>query len=396
VAFVSAGFVARMAHLMTVLGTVFLISGLTGSYALAGTVSAGYALSYSVVAPILSRLADRYHQTRILMAATVATAVSRTGFLVAVWLHGPTWSLVALSGLAGASMPAVGSFVRARWIHLLRDSPLLHSAMSFESVVDEVLLVIGPIAVSTLATAVHPAAGLILALPLAVAGSAALARQRNTQPPVTQDGRPARGTALSTPGFPVLLLTFVLVSALVSVIDLAVVAFAQQHGEKALSGWILATLAIGSAASGLWYGARSWSRPPQWRLALLLPLMTLGTLPFVAATGIGWLFVAAAALGLTMAPTLIAGYSIVSSSVRPAHLTEGLTWLTTAAGIGISAGATLAGRVVDTWGTRTAFAAATGCAVVATATALMAASRSRTSESSGTSADGAAATSRQR
>jgi hypothetical protein len=323
------------------------------------------------------------------MAATVATAVSRTGFLVAVWLHGPTWSLVALSGLAGASMPAVGSFVRARWIHLLRDSPLLHSAMSFESVVDEVLLVIGPIAVSTLATAVHPAAGLILALPLAVAGSAALARQRNTQPPVTQDGRPARGTALSTPGFPVLLLTFVLVSALVSVIDLAVVAFAQQHGEKALSGWILATLAIGSAASGLWYGARSWSRPPQRRLTLLLALMALGTLPFVAATGIGWLFAAAAALGLTMAPTLIAGYSIVSSSVRPAHLT-------TAAGIGISAGATLAGRVVDTWGTRTAFAAATGCAVVATATALMAASRSRTSESSGTSADGAAATSRQR
>jgi len=370
-AFVTAGFVARLAHLTTVLGTVFLVSSRTGSYGSAGLVSAAYALSYSVVAPLLSRRADRHRQSQVLVAAAIATAVSRGGLLVAVWLDAPVWSLVSLSAASGASMPAVGPFVRARWAHLLRGSPRSHTAASFESVLDEILLIIGPVVVSTLVVYLHPAAGLVLALPLAVGGLLTLAWQPATQPPVA--AHRVRGTALTTPGLPALLLTFALVSAMITMVELGVVAFASQHAAAAWSGWILGVLAVGSAVSGLWYGARE--RSPSLRRPLLA--LAVGTVPFVAAPTTMWLFPAAFLLGLAVAPTLIAGYSVVGEVVTPRNLTEGLTWMTTAAGVGISAGSAVTGWVVDAWGTRAVFALATGCAAVAVASGLRAVSRWR-------------------
>jgi hypothetical protein len=63
-----------------------------------------------------------------------------------------------------------------------------------------------------------------------------------------------------------------------------------------------------------------------------------------------------------IAPTMIAAYSIVSRIVPERQLTEGLTWVTSSLGIGISAGSAASGAVVDMWGTRAAFAAASCCA----------------------------------
>ncbi|MEV0606509.1 MFS transporter [Polymorphospora rubra] len=364
-AFVTAGLAARLAHLTTVLGIVFLVSALTGSYGLGGLVSGAYALAYSLVAPLLGRLADRHRQGPILVATAVATTVTRTGFLVAAGAGAPAWVLVILAAASGASMPAIGPFVRARWAHLLTGSPRLHAATSFESVVDELLLVIGPVLVSTSVAYLHPAAALILAVPLAAGGSIALALQHRTEPPGAPADRSTPGTALRTPGLPLLLLTFALISTVLIGLDVAVIAYTERQGTQALSGWILATVAAGSALSGLWYGARDWSRPPHRRLTVVLPMLTVGTVPFVVAPTTGWLFPAAFTLGLTLAPAFIDGFSIAGRAVAAHHRTEGLTWLTTAAGIGISVGSATAGVLVDTRGTTAAFALATGCAATA-------------------------------
>ncbi|MFE0045146.1 MFS transporter [Streptomyces albireticuli] len=366
--FVAAGFVARLAHLMTVLGTVFLVSSVTGSYGLAGLVSAAYALTYSVASPLLSRRVDRQRQSRVLAVTTLANAVSRAGFLVAVRLEGPGWSLVLLSALSGGTMPAIGSLVRARWSHLLHGSPLLHAALAFESVVDEVILVAGPIAVAVLVTGVDPVAGLVLALVCTVVGQTALALQRGTEPPVADAGRHGRGTALTTPGLPWLMVTFIAVGTAGSVIDLGVVAFTEEHGAKAASGWVLGLLALGSAVAGLWYGARPWSSPPERRLAATLPLFTGGTLLFAVAPGVAFLFPAAVLLGLTMAPALIAGFSAVERHVPRHRLTEGMALVTTSMGIGISLGSATAGKAVDLWGPRAALGWA-GCWAAAAALA---------------------------
>ena len=81
-----------------------------------------------------------------------------------------------------ATMPSLGSLVRSRWSALLGDSPLLHTAFSFESVADELIFVTGPALVTILATQVLPVAGIAVAAVLAVTGSLLLAVQRGTEP----------------------------------------------------------------------------------------------------------------------------------------------------------------------------------------------------------------------
>ncbi len=81
-------------------------------------------------------------------------------------------------------MPQTGPMARARWSVLLAGSPRLHTAFSVESVADELCFVVGPAAVTLLATQVHPAAGVTCAALCALLGSLWFASQRSTEPPV--------------------------------------------------------------------------------------------------------------------------------------------------------------------------------------------------------------------
>ncbi|GIJ60106.1 MFS transporter [Virgisporangium aurantiacum] len=356
-----AGVVARMGHFMTVLGTVLFVSATTGSYGLAGAVAAGYALAYAAVSPVTSRLVDRIGCRRVLVPATVCTTGARVALLVAVWAHASAPVLVTLAAAAGGSTPAIGSLVRARWSRLYRGSPLLHPALSFESVMEETILVVGPVAVTALAGWVDPSAGLIAAVVLATAGLAALA--------VGMKGD-ARSVAAQPSGDAIrglgpLLAAFAAVAVATITVEVAVVA----STEPAAAGWILATMALSSALCGLWYGVRRWRRPPRDRLMWTVALLAVTSLGFAAAPNVPALFAAAALFGLTLAPTFIDGFAVVHETVPAHRLTEGLTWMTTAAGVGIAVGSATAGQVVDARGTTVTFLVATGFAAAAVPTA---------------------------
>jgi hypothetical protein len=376
-AFVTAGFVARTAHLMTALGILFLLVAVTGSYGLAGAVSAAYALSYSVASPWISRMVDVRRQSWVLSRLTGVNTACRVGLLLAVWWRTPGWSLLIIAALCGATMPAIGALTRARWYWLFGGTRDLDAALSFESVVDEVILIVGPVAVSMLAVYLHPAGGLVMATVFAAVGSAALAALRRTEPPARPRSRASRGSILSAPGFRPLVLAFVALGAGQSSVDLATIAFATAHDAKALSGWILAVLAVGSASAGLWYGGRRWTSPPERRLVVSLVMATAGMLLFAVGWTVWFLFVAAFLLGLTTAPAMIAGFSVVHRAVPARRLTEAFTWLTAAVGVGVSVGSALAGKVLDAWGTRYAFVLAVFCGAAATLAALAAAAALR-------------------
>lgn len=368
-----AGVVSRMAHFMTVLGVVLCVSAETGSYRLAGVVSAAYALAYAGASPLTSRLVDRFGPARVLVPLTAGTVGTRVAMLGAVWADLPGWILVVATALAGASMPAVGPLARARWSRLYRGSPLLHPALSFESVMDETILVVGPIAVAALAGYVDASAGLVASLVLATGGLTALAATARpddgvpaaTAPPADHAApTTAGGSALPRRAIP-LLATVAVVTASAVVIELAIVAFTRHRDAAAASGWILAVMALTSALCGLWYGARRWRETARHRLIRTLGLLAVSSLGFVVAPSVAMLFVAAAVFGLTLAPTFIDGFALVHDAVPAHRLTEGLTWMSTSAGLGIALGSVTAGPAVDAWGTTGTFALATGYAVIA-------------------------------
>jgi predicted MFS family arabinose efflux permease len=147
-------------------------------------------------------------------------------------------------------------------------------------------------------------------------------------------------------------------------VDLSTVAFATRFGHKALAGFILGAYALGSATGGLWYGSRTWRAPAWRRLAVTLPLTVAGVCTFWAMPNLLVLTLVIFLCGLTIAPTLIATYSLLESTARPGRATEAMSWLSTGVSVGVACGATAAGFILDAFGARWgyAFAAASGVA----------------------------------
>jgi len=77
--FAAAGFVARMPMAMAPIGIVAMLSQTHGEYWLAGAVSAAYALTNALLAPQISRLVDRLGQSRIVVPATIVSAIASSG-----------------------------------------------------------------------------------------------------------------------------------------------------------------------------------------------------------------------------------------------------------------------------------------------------------------------------
>jgi predicted MFS family arabinose efflux permease len=245
-------------------------------------------------------------------------------------------------------------------------------------VADELCFVIGPPVVTALATQLHPSAGVAFAAVCAVAGSLWFASQRSTEPPVRV--RPARAgttglagttgragtTGLAAPGLSVLLPVYVFIGAMFVTIDLSTVAFATRLGHKPLAGVLLGCYALGSGTGGLWYGSRTWRAPAARRMAVTLSLTVSGVCTFWALPSLLVLAPVIYLCGMTIAPTLIAGFSIVESTARPGRATEAMSWLSTGVSVGVAGGATAAGFVLDAFGPRWGYALGAAFGVTAT------------------------------
>jgi MFS family permease len=353
-AFSAAGFLGRLPLSMMGIGVVTMISQLTGRYGLAGALSATIALSAAAVGPRISRLVDRHGQRRVLRPATLVALTAAAGLLLAAHYRWPDWVLFVCAAGIGA-VPSLGAMVRARWAALYRGTPELHTAYSFESVVDEVCFIFGPITSIGLSTAWFPEAGPLLAACFLAAGVFWLTAQQATEPephPREEDGG---GSALRSVALQVLVATFVATGAIFGAVDVVTVAFADERGHKGAASVVLALYAAGSCAAGVVYGLLRLSGAPErrWLLGVaamavsMIPLLLVGNLPLLAVA----LFVA----GLSIAPTMITTMSLIEEHVPRARLTEGMTWVSTGLAVGVALGSSAAGWVIDAAGARAGY-----------------------------------------
>jgi predicted MFS family arabinose efflux permease len=365
--------IGRLPMAMFGLGTVLLVKATTGQYGLAGFVSGAGSIGYAITAPRLASLADRFGQRRVLRPLAALFALSTIAFMASAELHAPPIALLVTGGLAGASMPSLGSMVRARWSTVLGSSPALHSAFALESVIDEMIFVAGPAVVTLLATKVLPASGVGLAMVVSVIGTLLFASQRRTEPPhrlSPQAGERAR-PGLAAPGLATLAPAFLLLGAMFASIDLSTVDFAQIQGHKPLAGFILGTYALGSGIGGLWYGSRHWRAPLERRFVTTLAMTVAGVATFWAQPNLVSLDLTMLVCGLTISPTLIAGYSLVERQASDRRRTEAMTWLSSTIAVGVAIGSSVAGQLVDISGPRASYGFAAGCGVLAVTVCLV-------------------------
>jgi predicted MFS family arabinose efflux permease len=381
--FSAAGVIGRMPMSMFGLGTVLLISAGTGKYGVAGTVSAAGSLGYAFTSPRLARLVDARGQRHVLLPLATVFALATAMLIAAVQLRLPTWAFFVPGAVAGATMPSLGAMVRARWSVLLAGSPRLHAAFSFESVADEVCFVVGPAAVTLLATEVFPASGVGIAAVLCLAGTLWFAAQRGTEPavirPMAIPARPGSddgGRRTGRSGSPasalvVLVPVYILLGSMFVSVDLSTVAFAQHFGHKPLAGFILGTYAFGSLTGGLWYGSRQWRVPVENRFALTLTLTVLGVATFWAQPDLLTLTCGLYLCGLTIAPTLIGGFSLLEAQAAPGRRTEAMSWLSSGIAVGVAVGASVVGFIIDSDGPRVGYVFAACCGAASAVTCLL-------------------------
>ncbi|GAB3821225.1 MFS transporter [Kribbella italica] len=354
-AFCAAGILGRMPISMIGLGIVILIAQESGSYGLAGAVSGVAVVAGAITGPIQGRLVDRFGQRSLLLTGSVLCTIGLAGLLLAVRADAPTALLYLLSFLAGATRPQVGSFVRARWTHLLGRGRALQTAFALEAVGDEVVFIIGPVLVTALATQVSPYVALATAGVLGLAGGTWLALLRRSDPP-------GRGKANGAEQAPLPWLSLLLLSliglglgATLGSAEVVTVAFTAEQGQPGMSGVVLAVWAFGSLLAGLWYGSVHWRAPVERRLLIgtILLAISLAPLPWVGNTVVlgGVLFCA----GLTIAPTMVAVTACVEEWVPPQRLTEAITWTVTGILLGVAPGNAAAGHAVDLWGASSAY-----------------------------------------
>ncbi|HWS57764.1 MAG TPA: MFS transporter, partial [Actinotalea sp.] len=349
-AFSAAGALARLPMSMVGIGIVLMVSELYGSYGLAGRVSAVYVVTHAICSPPLARLVDRHGQARVMRPALAVSALGLTGLVVVALLHGSPWWLYAAAIVTGASLGSIGALVRARWTHLLTDSRDLHTAYSLESALDELVFIIGPVLATVLATAVQPTAGLVVPIAAVLVGGLLFLGLRGSEPPPSRQPAGHGPRVIRSAPMIVLSGTFVCMGAIFGATDVATVAFAEEQGAKGAAGVILGIFAAGSLLAGLGYGTRHWVSPLWQRFTIGMVALAAGVSLFFVVDSLVALAAVMFVTGFAIAPTLINGNGLVQLFVPRAQLTEGLTWVGTALGFGVSIGSSLAGALVDARG----------------------------------------------
>ncbi|UNK27653.1 MFS transporter [Serratia plymuthica] len=353
-AFSLAGLIARLPLSMLGIGIITMLAQLRGSYWLAGAVAATFAFSMALLAPHISRAVDRLGQRRVLPCVTAVSVVGVLSLLLCTHYQAPDWTLFVFAAVSGC-MPSMPAMVRARWTEILRGTPRLHTAFSFESVLDEVCFIIGPPISVGLSVAIFPEAGPLAAAILLTMGVTAFVWQTGSEPPVYPDDGTARGSVIKQVPMQILVLTLVALGTIVGTVDVISVAFAEQLGQPAAASLVLSVYAIGSCLAGLVFGAMKIPVPLP-RLFLYAALATAMTaLPLLLVEDIFTLAATVFVAGLFFAPTMIIAMGLVENIVPPSRLTEGLTWMITGLGIGVALGAALAGWVVDEAGVKAGF-----------------------------------------
>ncbi|HAV2276262.1 TPA: MFS transporter [Serratia marcescens] len=353
-AFSSAGLIARLPISMTGIGIITMLSQVRGSYWLAGAVAATFAFSMALLAPQIARAADRYGQSRVLPYATGVSAIALLLLLICTHYRAPDWTLFVFAALAGG-MPSISAMVRARWSEIYRGTPQLHTAFSFESVLDEVAFIVGPPIAVGLSVALFPEAGPLAAALLLVAGVSAFAWQKSTQPPVYPRNNQRQRAILAMPSMQILVLALIALGTIVGTVDVISVAFAEQQGQPAAASIVLSVYAGGSCLAGLIFGAIKLPSPLPRQFLYAAFATALTTLPLLWVHNVLTLAAAMFVAGLFFAPTMIVAMGLVERLVPPSRLTEGLTWMVTGLGIGVALGAALAGLAIDAVGIKAGF-----------------------------------------
>lgn len=360
----AASALGRLPIGLTGLAILLLVQASTGSFAGGGAAAACYVAGLALVAPALGRFIDRHGPRRVLLLCALAFP---SALLLLAATERVSLSLFA-AAVAGASFPPITVCMRTYFRRVLADEALLAAAYSAESVLIEIIFIVGPLVVALFVAFASPAMAVCFSAGCGFAGTLLFLRS-----PALRAWRIEGRTTHSLLG-PLADRAFVRLVAVVlcfatafGFLEIGLTAYAIESGDAALAGVLLGLMSAGSALGGLAYGGRGWHFPlaRQFATALALTAVGLGVLalhwqPWTLAA---WSLIA----GIAIAPALIIQSMLVAKTARPEHSTEAFTWTTSALLAGVGIGLAAGGALLEVFPSQTALAAGAAAALVAAA-----------------------------
>ena len=344
-----ASFAARLPAAMLPLAVLLHGQQLTGSFAVAGLMLAAMSLGAALGAPLVGALADRWGPRRTVATMTVVAALTISALASFAWLPAlPVAVLVGTALLVGASNAQVGAIARSGWSTRFSSQPhatrKVEVAMGYETVVDEVSFVVGPVIGATLATVVSPVAAIVAALAVLVVAQLAFAARLAT--PTATTGRRPRGPV--SPRLAVWVALSFLVGGVFGTVQTGLTASLTGTDHAPLTGVVYAFVGLGSAISGmLTHLLHRWPLP---RRAIVFGLLlAVAAAGLLGAGHLALLMAACVGIGLCVAPLLVAAFTAAERLASSGN-TLAVTLLSGANAAGVGAGAAAAGLVIDAVG----------------------------------------------
>ena len=344
---------ARLPLGMTPFALLLLVRAEGSGYGAAGLVVGVYTVALGIGGPIRGRRVDRLGPNPVLRVGAVAYA-ALLGIVIALALFdAPVAALALVAALAGLVHPPISPTVRVVWPRIA-PAELRDTAYAFEAAIQELFFVVGP-ALGALLAVLDPTLAVAGAALASLVGTTATARLRPVRetPPSRTAGAGLLG-ALGSAGVRTIVVYATVIGAAFGAVELAMPAFAEQHGARELGGIALATFAAGSLLGGLLAGM--W--PPRDEVRRFLTsavALAVALLGLQLAVSLPSLALLAFVAGLPIAPTVGALYTATDRTARPGTAAEAFAWFGTAVSVGFAVGAAATGALVEERGTRWGF-----------------------------------------
>lgn len=347
--------------MLTLAGYSFLDAGLTSSL---------IAVSIFIIAPRISKLIDERGQSKVIPVAAAIALLGLVSMLINVSLHSPVW-LLYINAIFMGFLPNAQAIARTRWAYLLRSgklgdaAPELRTVFSYEGVLDDVAFMFAPAFSIAMASNVAPIAGLVSGGIFFLVGITLLCLSKSTEPTpgwsdrgkTDQPVKKARTKSIIRTSSIVLIL-FVLLfftGAFYGVFDTASIALAEDLGNPNIASIGLVLGAIISMIVGFVFGMIRMNVAQYKQIVCFSALIGIayGSMMLISSATS---FIVVSCIGaMFYAPFLIVANATCERAVPGKHLTEAITWINAGMSCGIAIGPTLAGVVIDEFGSIACF-----------------------------------------
>nr|WP_307433207.1 MFS transporter [Pseudarthrobacter defluvii] len=373
--FIPLGLFARLPLAMLTMGTLTLVTSVSGSFAAGGTAAGAVGIGSALGAPLLGSLADRRGQRPVLLLSAVLNTVAVLALVLAANATAESGdfplAVLAVALAAGATSPQVGPLARVRWMSLTANGqgaappsdPArdLDTALSYESTADEVTFVLGPALVGILASLVAPWLPLALAAAMTITLVPAFAvHPTHLSVPAS---RPSKGRKSHGAGGPAKLpwtvalpvFAMVCMGTFFGSTQAALSAFSAGLARTEIAGLLYAVMGLSSAAAALSvaYWPRRAGLPLRWVLCavvmagLSVLLLVPASMPMMAAVLL--------VLGLPVGPVMVTVFAVGGKLAPAGRLGTVMTALASGIVAGTAVGSSVGGQLAQLHGHGAAF-----------------------------------------